>query len=104
MMRAIYEMEFIIRELYPNLDEYGRELFSSLRIKMELYRARITMTSWEEWGNFSAERNAVNTKIEEALVWRTTQKEALKKRLEDFGQDVSELFAKVKGKVGNIFN
>ncbi len=46
----------------------------------------------------------VNTKIEEAMAWRKEQKEALKKHLEGFGQDVSDLFAKVKDKVGGLFN
>lgn len=104
LLRAVYEMEFIIRDLYPNLQPEGRDTFSRLRIDLELLRARILMAPWEDWGKFANEVNAVNTSIEAALLWRKEQKEMLKKRLEGFGQEVSELFAKMKGRVEGMFN
>ena len=102
VVHKIYEVEFIIKELYPTLDEKGRELFNQLRLKLELYRASLVMTKAKNLRDFSEEASAVWTVCNETLAWRENHREALKSRIEDFATDVRGLFDRMKGTVGDF--
>lgn len=101
--RHIYEIEFIIKELFPTLDEEGRELISRLRLKLDLFRAPLMMAKASGPHDFADEASAVRTVCEETMAWRERRHDALRNRLDEFGDGVRDLFSKMKGVVGEVF-
>lgn len=103
VMRAIYELEFIIGEIFPVLTEAQRDLFSRFRVKMELFRTKLAIMPWNEWDQLSPEIDGVLALSAEVLLWRKTSKEEFQKRVDRLGENVNALFSQLKGTVKEFF-
>jgi hypothetical protein len=66
---AIYEVEFIIHELFPLLKDGERDLFSMLRVKMEIFRTNLVLKTWQNYTETDPLAEAMIVKAEEVMRW-----------------------------------
>jgi hypothetical protein len=103
ILRIVYELEFLIDELYPVLDETEKELMSSFRIKMELYRTRLIMTSFEDLASLDEQSAHLVDKSEEVLIWRDKASDHAREKIQRFNQEISTAFDHMKSAFSGLF-
>ena len=100
---SIYEVEFVIHELYPMLNDQERELFSSLRIKMEIYRTNLVLKTFENYQTLGAMAEALAAKTDEVKQWYDAFHETGAEKMERFREGLRTSFTHLKGAFNELF-
>jgi uncharacterized protein Yka (UPF0111/DUF47 family) len=103
ILRTVYELEFIIDELYPVLEEDEKELLSTFRIKMEVYRTRLITLSLGELASLHTQAPQLADKADDILIWRDRDSESSREKVQRFGKEVGTAFEHMKQAFGELF-
>ena len=99
----IYEIEFIIHELYPLLKDGERDLFSMLRVKMEIYRTNLVLKTWQNYTEINPLATAMCAKAEEVMRWYSDFSVTNEEKLEKFRTELQTSLKHFKGAFGELF-
>ncbi|MBL7828717.1 MAG: hypothetical protein JNJ57_18930 [Saprospiraceae bacterium] len=100
---TIYEVEFIIHELYPMLDDQERELFSNLRVKMEIYRTNLVIKDFDQLTQMGAMAEALAAKADEVKLWYDRFHETSSEKMEKFREGLRTSFGHLKNTFTELF-
>ncbi|MEY4204285.1 MAG: hypothetical protein RL013_1989, partial [Bacteroidota bacterium] len=100
---VIYEIEFIIHELYPLLKDGERDLFSMLRVKMEIFRTNLVLKTWQNYTETNPLAEAMIAKIEEVIRWHADFSVTNEEKLEKFRTELQTSLKHFKGAFGELF-
>jgi hypothetical protein len=103
LLRTVYTLEFIMGELYPVLEAEERELLSSFRIKMEVYRTRLLITPWSDLASLQPQLSQLISKMEEVMVWRDRDAAFARERIQRFGKEIGVSFEHMKKAFSGLF-
>lgn len=99
----IYEVEFVIHEMYPILNDTERDMFSSLRVKMELYRTHLMLKTFNDFRDLSPMAEAMGAKISEVIGWYHGLHTDNKEKIEQFREEMRNSFNHLKGAFTALF-
>jgi hypothetical protein len=102
-LRIIYELEFIIDELYPVLEDEEKELLSTFRIKIEVYRTRLITLPLGELSALNLQAAQLADKAEDVLIWRDRDSEFAREKVRRFGKEIGTSFEHMKQAFGELF-
>jgi len=100
---VIYEIEFIIHELYPLLKDGERDLFSMLRVKMEIFRTNLVLKTWQNFAETDSLAEAMIIKAEEVMRWHADFSVTNEEKLEKFRTELQTSLKHFKGAFGELF-
>ncbi len=100
---VIYEIEFIIHELYPLLKDDERDLFSMLRVKMEIFRTNLVLKTWQNYTETDSLAEAMIIKVEEVMRWHADFSVTNEEKLEKFRTELQTSLKHFKGAFGELF-
>lgn len=100
---VIYEVEFIIHELFPLLKDGERDLFSMLRVKMEIFRTSLVLKSWQNYIETDSLAEAMVIKAEEVMRWYADFSVTNEEKLEKFRTELQTSLKHFKGAFGELF-
>jgi ElaB/YqjD/DUF883 family membrane-anchored ribosome-binding protein len=103
VLRVIYELEFIVDQLYPNMEDSEKELLSTYRIKMEVYRTRLIMTDAGEVASLHMQAAQLADKADDVLVWLDSNSETARDKMQRFGKEIGASFEQMKHAFGELF-
>lgn len=100
---VIYEIEFIVHELYPLLKDGERDLFSMLRVKMEIFRTNLVLKTWQNFAETDSLAEAMIIKAEEVMRWHADFSVTNEEKLEKFRTELQTSLKHFKGAFGELF-
>ena len=100
---VIYEIEFIIHELYPLLKDGERDLFSMLRVKMEIFRTNLVLKTWQNFAETDSLAEAMIIKAEEVMRWHADFSVTNEEKLEKFRTELQTSLKHFKGAFSELF-
>lgn len=100
---VIYEIEFIVHELYPLLKDDERDLFSMLRVKMEIFRTNLVLKTWQNYAETNPLAAEMTVKIEEVIRWHADFSVTTEEKLEKFRTELQTSLKHLKGAFGELF-
>ncbi len=103
VLRTVYELEFIIDQLYPVLDQGERDLVSTFRIKMEVYRTRLLIIPFSELQTLQQQAVQLVDKIDDVMVWLDRDSESAREKVQRFGKEIGVSFDHMKQAFGELF-
>lgn len=103
LLRTMYELEFIIDQLYPALGDEEKHTISTFRIKMEVYRTRFIITSLSELASLDAQVSQLTYKADEVLDWLEHDSEFVKEKIQRFSKGIGTSFDHMKQAFGELF-
>lgn len=103
ILRMVYELEFMINELFPVMDAAEKELLSTFRIKMEMYRTRLIMIALSDLATLDNEAKQLAGKAEEILQWRVQDAQKSKEKIQRFGEEIGTSFDHMKKAFSGLF-
>lgn len=96
LLRMVYELEYIIDELYPVLDMEEKELLSTFRIKMEVYRTRLIMVALEDLKSLDTQATHLADTADAVLIWLEKDATYAREKMQQFGKEISTSFDHMK--------
>jgi hypothetical protein len=103
VLRIIYELEFIVDKLFPVMNDEEKELLSSFRIKMEVYRTQLVRYSFVELPELNTQAANLADKADDILVWRDRDAVYAQEKFQQFGQEISTSFDHMKKAFQGLF-
>lgn len=101
-LRVIYELEFLAREFYPEMNEKEKEFFNALKIRQENYRLKLAGTGFQDVALLAEEQKDLSRAILEAIHFIENEVVVDWSRLDGFKEEISVSFDHLKKAFGNL--
>lgn len=101
-LRVIYELEFLAREFYPEMNEKEKEFFNSLKTRQENYRLNLAGATYADLSKLAEEKTELSGAILEAIHFIENEVVVDWSRLDGFKEEISVSFDHLKKAFGNL--
>ena len=102
-LRFLYELEFLVREFYPEMNEEEKAHFNNLKTVQDKYRIRLTECFFDALGSLTEEKNALNEALTHTIQYVENEIVVNWKRFDGFRDEISVSFDHMKKAFGNLF-
>lgn len=101
-LHAIYELEFLLREIQPGINEIEKEVINDLKVKMDVYRIHLALCTFEKTGDLITFAEELRVQLDKTIHFFENEVDDSWERIENFKEELGTSFEHLKKAFGGL--
>ncbi len=101
-LHAIYELEFLIREIQPGINETEKEVINDLKVKLDVYRIHLALSTFEKTGDLITYAEELRVQLDKTIHFFENEVDDSWERVENFKEELGTSFEHLKKAFGGL--
>jgi meiotically up-regulated gene 157 (Mug157) protein len=101
-LHAIYELEFLIREIQPGINETEKEVVNDLKVKLDVYRIHLALSTFEKTGDLITFAEELRVQLDKTIHFFENEVDDSWERVENFKEELGTSFEHLKKAFGGL--
>jgi hypothetical protein len=101
-LHAIYELEFLLREIQPGINETEKEVINDLKVKMDVYRIHLALCTFEKTGDLITFAEELRVQLDKTIHFFENEVDDSWERIENFKEELGTSFEHLKKAFGGL--
>ncbi len=102
-LRVMFELEFLVREFYPEMNDSEKEIFNSLKTRQDNYRMKLMDSSLSGLATLAEPKLVLQEALTATVQFIENEIMVDWKRYDGFKEEISVSFDHLKKAFGNLF-
>jgi hypothetical protein len=101
-LHAIYELEFLIREIQPGINETEKQVINDLKVKLDVYRIHLALSTFEKTDDLITYAEELRVQLDKTIHFFENEVDDSWERVENFKEELGTSFEHLKKAFGGL--
>ncbi len=101
-LRVIYELEFLLREIQPGINETEKEVIHDLKVKLDVYRIHLALSTFEKKSEIGLFAEELRVQLDKTIHFFENEVDDSWERIENFKEELGTSFEHLKKAFGGL--